>query len=693
MLWIGLARASQGVVDHELELVLDPQARLLEVRDRLRVPEALRSEDGGVEFVLRADARPQSDAGVLEAVGAARDGVRAWRLVRPRDGERIELRYTLALGPQRRRVGLLAAGEAWLPQVAHARVRFRLRAAAPPGWTLIAPGSPWGEGGWCEAQPLEGVDLVWGRFERYAAADAGPLRLVYLLEPDAELARRYLDAARRHLDLYARLIAPHPYAKFALVENDAQTGWGFPSFTLMGSRVLRLPFIPDSAFAHEIVHDWWGNGVFVARDSGNWSEGLTTYLADYLQEEAAGRGKAFRRDALQKYADYVQRRRDMALADFRFRGDERAHAVGYHKGMMVFHMLRRRLGEVAFLEGLRRFWHGFRGREAGFEDIRRALESSGGVDLGEFFAQWVDRPGAPTLELAGARVERDAADWILRLRLRQAQDGPPYRLEVPVLVSLLGEDRARERRVSLEGRERAVHLRFARRPVYVQVDPGFDLFRRLDGSERPPSLGAVWGAERILVVLPSAASPEWRTAWEALAERWLARFPQIEIRRDDQKEPPPPGASLWIMGRDNRLLGTLAAALERRVERRMEAEGLEGAAFSVAAAGRRGGTPIAVLWASRPEALPALTRKLPHYGRYGLVAFDGSSAANRLKVQWPSEGGALDRALLPGATAAAPPPRRRLVDLAWPTGSVGVAAMPGCPSPAPHSVSREGRDP
>jgi aminopeptidase N len=114
--------------------------------------------------------------------------------------------------------------------------------------------------------------------------------MVLLREPDATLARPYLDATADYIRFYSQLIGPYPYAKFALVENFWETGYGMPSFTLLGSKVIRLPLILHSSYPHEILHNWWGNGVYVDTAGGNWSEGLTSYLADHLIREQQGRG-------------------------------------------------------------------------------------------------------------------------------------------------------------------------------------------------------------------------------------------------------------------------------------------------------------------------------------------------------------------------------------------------------------------
>jgi hypothetical protein len=107
----------------------------------------------------------------------------------------------------------------------------------------------------------------------------------YFTSENDSLSETYLKAAASHIEFYERLFGPYPFPKFAIVENFFPTGYGFPSYTLLGASVLKLPFIPQTSLRHEIAHSWWGNGVLVDYASGNWCEGLTTYVADYLSQE------------------------------------------------------------------------------------------------------------------------------------------------------------------------------------------------------------------------------------------------------------------------------------------------------------------------------------------------------------------------------------------------------------------------
>ena len=94
------------------------------------------------------------------------------------------------------------------------------------------------------------------------------------------------------------MLPAYPYASFALVENFWETGYGMPGFTLLGPRVIRFPWILTSSYPHELLHNWWGNAVYVDYGRGNWCEGLTAYMADHLFAEQRGEGEIYRRATL-----------------------------------------------------------------------------------------------------------------------------------------------------------------------------------------------------------------------------------------------------------------------------------------------------------------------------------------------------------------------------------------------------------
>ena len=189
-----------------------------------------------------------------------------------------------------------------------------------------------------------GIDVV--------TAD-GHRRLVPVADADA-IADRYLEATGQYLALYNELIGAFPYREFVLVENFWETGYGMPSFTLLGPQVLRFPFILHTSWPHELLHNWWGNGVRPDWRSGNWSEGLTTLMADHALRAAQSPDAArlMRWSWLRDFAA-IAPGSDTPLDRFTARTHGAASAVGYGKSAMLFHMVRAEIGEATFDEALR----------------------------------------------------------------------------------------------------------------------------------------------------------------------------------------------------------------------------------------------------------------------------------------------------------------------------------------------------
>ncbi|MFQ5464779.1 MAG: M1 family metallopeptidase [Thermodesulfobacteriota bacterium] len=354
---------------------------------------------------------------------------------------------------------------------------------------------------WRTDAPVDGLDLVAGRYwvekERHGKVDM----YTYFFEKDPELSRTYIDKTKAYLDLHSAAYGAYPYGKFAVVENFLPTGYGMPGFTLLGSKVLRLPFIPDTSLGHEILHNWWGNSVFMDPEGGNWVEALTTYGADYRSARAEGpdRALAFRVRNLRGYRNYAGGREDITLRGFTDATTPRSRAVGYNKGFFFFNMLERLIGPQAFEEALRGLYRDRAFKRASWDDLRKDFEEAAGVNLGWFFEQWLGRTGGPELALAEVRASETPEGWSVSFGI--SQRGEPYRLMLPVLVKTEGGELRRD--VIASGLYSSFTLPLDSRPISLSVDPGREVFRLLSDSEMPPTLGGCFSDPEGVVVLPN----------------------------------------------------------------------------------------------------------------------------------------------------------------------------------------------
>ena len=560
---------------------------------------------------------------------------------------------------------VLSGDSGWYPRFSDGMLSFSLDVELPTGWHAISQGKRGTASAthvrWQENQPQNEIYLIAAPFNQYiqangdAQTDNGVESLVYLRKDDAALAQTYLDATARYLALYQRLIGPYPYAKFALVENFWETGYGMPSFTLLGSQVIRLPFIVDSSYPHEILHNWWGNGVYVDYTGGNWSEGLTAYLADHLLQEQKGNGAEYRRSTLQKYADFVSVGRDFPLAQFTSRHSAQSEAVGYGKAMMLFHMLRRKMGDDTFTRALQNFYRNYLYKQASFADLEQAFSQAAGSKAGEslkpFFALWVQQSGAPRINLVSTHAHRAASGYELTVKVEQTQPGPAYVLDLPLVVSLAGQNDAYATVIAMKDKHAELHLSFAAQPLRVDVDPEFDVFRRLDRGEIPPALSQIFGAEKLLIVLPRKAPEDLRAQYETIAKTWQQQPARVtQIQWDDEIKQLPEEGAVWLFGAENNFRGAFQAALV--LGGAMQSEGgvwlakeYQPTKHALALTAHIGKTSAG--WLTAPDAamLPILARKLPHYAKYSYAAFSGAELTNLVKGMWPVANSPLTQAV------------------------------------------------
>ena len=360
MCLLGLSTHATAAVHHALDVTVDTDRGYLEATDTLTVSGDMGRE---LDFVLHPGLTPELLTPGLELTstggesrlhpsvqGDTTESVAPepvhYRIELPAGQRRFTLRYqghirhALQQGGEeyarhfRETAGtitaqgvFLAGSSFWYPHIEGELLTFDLSLRLPQGWYGMSQGERVArEAGtdrsreqWRCDRPQQEIYLVAGKFTEYTQAANGVQAQVLLRQPDPALAQQYLDATADYVRLYSELIGPYPYKKFALVENFWETGYGMPSFTLLGPKVIRFPFILHSSYPHEILHNWWGNGVYVDYERGNWAEGLTSYLADHLIKEQRGEGVEYRRTTLQKYTDYVRQQQDFPLTAFRSR--------------------------------------------------------------------------------------------------------------------------------------------------------------------------------------------------------------------------------------------------------------------------------------------------------------------------------------------------------------------------------------
>lgn len=650
-------------IHHQLQIELEPSTRFAKIKDTIRF------KDGNCEsFYLHADLKLERvpsgwQANILEDQKL----LKIEFIKNTSCPETLTLSYSGVLhdpsmGPEDSTdsSGFFFSGESYFyPQIKRpfSRVTFEMQVSLPGPWQSVSQGQRHeiSEGviSWKSSHPSEEIYLIGNRFHIYETDHNGLNLDAFLLKKEEELASQYLETAKGYIDFYSRLIGPYPYEKFALIENSRQTGYGMPSFTLMGSRIIRFPFILHSSYPHEILHNWWGNGVFPDLEQGNWSEGLTACLADHLLLELKGKGAPYRFQEMMKFSNYVNQENDFPLSEFSYRNSMASQAIGYAKLLMVFHMLRTEMGDETFLKGIKRFYGTYKYRYAGYEAMRKVFEDVSGQNLGPFFKQWIHRKGAPKILLKQAAYVSSGDRYDLRLTVEQS--GPAFKLKLPVAIWTTANPVGEIHHINLEKEKQSFSFQLSAEPVAVQLDPYNDVFRLLGRGEAPSSLSQTYGAQTVTVFLEGEGNLDYSEFAQSVAE------PQNILIADENT--PYPEGSLWIFGQNHPLRKTFAEQLKNlgvevgekgvRYSDRSFLWEDHSFVFTLPRTDEKDGTMTWVV-AGNVESIPGLMRKLPHYGKYGYLVFEGSAPENKDKGIWPSSPVGLQKVFKEGSPRSLP---------------------------------------
>lgn len=337
-------------------------------------------------------------------------------------------------------------------------------------------------------RPAKYVTAAVGRFQEAGTLETAGLRLrAFGLARTREEAGALLQRSARILSFFAARFGPCPYPDLdlLLIEGEAPGGHAPPGMVLLQRRppLLRralrddpasFPDEPDFFLAHEIAHQWFGQGVSGANYRERWlSEGFAQYAAALWVRESGGERRF--RDVLDRFARWAIRYDDEGPIHIGYRvghlrGDAQAYrAVVYDKAAYVLHMLRGVTGDLAFFRGLRAYQEAHLYGKAGTDDLREALEAASAKDLRPHFQAWVLGTGIARLTYRWSRGEAGGA---FRVEVHVEADGLPGAVPLQVTVVHAAGEVSRTVEIKAKGAQITVEAPGRPRRVDLNADRG-----------------------------------------------------------------------------------------------------------------------------------------------------------------------------------------------------------------------------
>ena len=227
------------------------------------------------------------------------------------------------------------------------------------------------------------------------ALSTGSLPMVNYLYPCNSTSAASINATLQPvMQLFINLFGNYPYADEKY--GHAQFGWGggmeHTTITFMGGFSHLL-------IAHELAHQWFGDKVTCGSWADIWlNEGFATYLEGMTYENGLGPNTWANWKQSKINSVTSQPGGSVWVDDTTSVGRIFDSRLSYDKGALLLHMLRWKLGDAYFFQGLNNYQNDplLAYNYARTEDLKAQLEAVSGQNLDEFFDDWFYGQGYPT---------------------------------------------------------------------------------------------------------------------------------------------------------------------------------------------------------------------------------------------------------------------------------------------------------
>jgi len=237
------------------------------------------------------------------------------------------------------------------------------------------------------------------------------------------------------MNLYEQLFETYPFHNEKYGHAQCALGGGMEHTT-----VSFMGAFDRNLIAHELGHQWFGDKITCGSWNDIWlNEGFATYLSGLVIEHLDG-ATAFNSWKNSLVANITsQNDGAVYLTDTESLNSGRIFSsrLSYNKGAMVAHMLRFKLGDAVFYQGIKNYLadpnlaYGY----ATTENLKTHLETISGIDLDEFFNDWIYKQGYPTYAITAQNWGAGQARFVIN----QTQSNASVSFfEMPVPVRVFG---------------------------------------------------------------------------------------------------------------------------------------------------------------------------------------------------------------------------------------------------------------
>ncbi|GAA3640460.1 M1 family metallopeptidase [Flavivirga jejuensis] len=221
-----------------------------------------------------------------------------------------------------------------------------------------------------------------------------PLEMYYYPEDSLKFEPTYRYTKQMFDFLEEEIGVPYPWQNYKQVpvKDFLYAGMENTSTTIFSDAFVidSIAFVDKNYVnvnAHELAHQWFGDLVTETSGTHHWlQEGFATYYALLAEREVFGDNYYYWRlyEYAQELLNQHKARQSTSLLD-----PKSSSTTFYKKGAWVLHMLREKVGDVAFKTAMKNYLNKNQFKNVETDDFINEVEQVSGQDLDAFVSLWL----------------------------------------------------------------------------------------------------------------------------------------------------------------------------------------------------------------------------------------------------------------------------------------------------------------
>lgn len=302
----------------------------------------------------------------------------------------------------------------WLPSIddMNDKIEFDISCAAPKGYEVISNGKmvsmretpTYNLWQFDMQKPMSSylVALVIGKYDKKVEYSKSgiPLEMYYYPEDESKFEPTYRYSKQMFDFLEEEIGVPYPWQNYKQipVKDFLYAGMENTSTTIFADSFVidSIAFVDKNYVnvnAHELAHQWFGDLVTETSGTHHWlQEGFATYYALLAERDIFGDDYYYSR--LYEYAQELLEQ-DKAGGSTSLLDPKSSSSTFYKKGAWVLHLLRERVGNEVFKEGVKNYLEKHQFKNVETKDFISEVEKASGEDLSEFVKVWLKEKELP----------------------------------------------------------------------------------------------------------------------------------------------------------------------------------------------------------------------------------------------------------------------------------------------------------